>query len=231
MTNKENKDEISIISHQLRSSLLGSRWAIQMLLDGDLGSLNQKQKELLCQAQSNNKKMVGLLTDLVELDKEIEKKQDISRIKKCNITEIVKHTLSEHSIQAQKRNIDLSYIGTNDPIFIEINPGNIHSVLQELITNALKYTNKGSITLHLTEKDTNVEISVQDTGVGIPEEEQHYIGQKFFRGLNTETQNEIGSGLGLFTVKKIIENHKGTFSFQSKEGEGSSFTITLPKNV
>jgi signal transduction histidine kinase len=230
MTNKEDKDTISVIAHQLRSSLLGSKWALQMLLDGDLGPLNQKQKELICQAQSNNKKMVELLTELVELERNSEEHYT-AHIKSFNITELAKHTLSEHSIQAQKRNITLSYIGTNDPVFITGNPGNIHSAIQELLTNGLKYTNKGSVTLSLKEDSEHVTITVQDTGIGIPPQEQDLIGEKFFRGINAEMQNEIGSGLGLFTVKKIIEKNKGTFSFESIEGKGSIFTITLTKKT
>jgi len=228
MNNPEQRDTISIIAHELRTSLLGAKWVLKMLLDGDLGEINDKQKLFLEKTFKNNEKMVDLVTELVEVGHSSESKPlDFTEM---NVVEVGKDVLEDFEADAQNRGISLEYTSPVDGIVLaEVNKNKIHSAIQELLNNALKYTEKGSVQLSVTEDNDNLFIRVTDSGIGISEEDKAKIFEKFFRGSNAEAKEEIGSGLGLFAVEKIAEKHKGSVSFESELGKGSSFTMTLPK--
>jgi signal transduction histidine kinase len=105
----------------------------------------------------------------------------------------------------------------------------IKLAVQNLIENAIKYTpNRGSIEVNLRANKKEVELSVKDTGVGIPEDQKSRIFTKFFRGSNVVRIDTEGSGLGLFISKNIIEAHGGRIWFDSEEGVGTTFYFTLP---
>lgn len=228
MDNLEKRDTLSIISHELRTSLIADKWVLKMLFDGDLGSVNEKQKVFLERALKNNEKMIELITELVETG---HSNTNINlSFEEINLSQIAQETLGEFEAEAQKRNITLiDKTKETGVVFIEANKNKIHSAIQELINNALKYTEKGSVSLEITSlPHGSAVISVQDTGIGIPEHEQKKICEKFFRGEEARKKEEIGSGLGLFAVRKIAEKHGGTFSFISKIGQGSTFRIEIP---
>jgi signal transduction histidine kinase len=103
-------------------------------------------------------------------------------------------------------------------------------VIQNYLDNAMKYTKKGKVTLAIEHIDGKIKVSVSDTGVGIPEDQQKRLFGKFFRAANVQIMDTEGSGLGLFITKNIVEAHGGTVGFTSKEGEGSTFYFTLPAN-
>ena len=106
----------------------------------------------------------------------------------------------------------------------------MRNVVQNLIDNAIKYTHPGgfvTITLAL-EGNNMLAVSVKDTGIGIPEDQQNQIFQKFFRGDNARKLETEGSGLGMYIAKEIVEMHKGRLRFESRENKGSTFTFTLP---
>ena len=228
MNNPEQRDTISIIAHELRTSLLGAKWVLKMLLDGDLGELNDKQKLFLEKTFKNNDKMVDLVTELVEVGHSTESKPlDFTEM---NVVDLGKDVLEDFEADAQNRGIRLEYTSPADGIVMaEVNKSKIHSAIQELLNNALKYTEQGCVQLSITEDEDNLFIQVKDSGIGISEEDQEKIFQKFFRGKNAEAKEEIGSGLGLFAVEKIAEKHNGAVSFESELGHGSTFTMKLPK--
>ena len=111
------------------------------------------------------------------------------------------------------------------------NEFSINEVLTNLLFNAIKYTPEGK-TVHLEAKgyDDHVQIDICDTGMGIPEGEIDNIFDEFFRASNAKKSNKEGTGLGLSIVKQIIERHGGEISAESQEGQGTTFTVILPKN-
>lgn len=228
MNNSEQRDTISMIAHELRTSMLGEKWALKMLFEGDLGELNDKQKLFLEKTIKNNDKMVELVTELVEVGHSDESKP--LEFTELNVVEIGKDVIEDFEADAKQRGISLEYASPVDGIVMaEVNKNKIHSAIQELLNNALKYTKQGSVQLSITEDADHLFIKVSDTGIGITDEDKEKIFEKFYRGKNAEDCEEIGSGLGLFAVQKIAQKHHGTVEFQSEVGTGSTFIITLPK--
>ena len=120
-----------------------------------------------------------------------------------------------------------------EAIFSICNPqseiGNPLSFLQNLIENAIKYSNEnGKIFISLVEKKDSFEVSVKDRGIGISEEGKKKVFEKFYRDTIAQKKEAMGSGIGLFTAKQIIEKHSGKIWFESKEKEGSTFFFTIP---
>lgn len=228
MDNLEKRDTLSIVAHELRTSLIADKWVLKMLYDEDLGPINDEQKIFLDKALKNNEKMIELITEMVEAGHS----QDSIALsfENINLTDLGKKTLKEFEAEAKKRKLSLEYISTGPDIEAEVNRNKIHSALQELINNALKYTEKGSVKIYI-EKSLHgtVLIKVEDSGIGIPEQEYKKVCEKFFRGDSAKKKEEIGSGLGLFAVQKIAEKHRGKLFFSSEVGKGSVFTLEIPQ--
>jgi len=229
MDNIEKKDTISIISHELRTSLIATKWVLKMLLDEDLGEINEKQKLFIEKTIKNNDKMVELVSELIEAGHS-DSPTPLS-FETTNIVPIGLDTLKDFGADAKKRGITLEYAGpTSGIVSAEINKNKIHSAIQELLHNALKYTEKGFVRLSIAEHGgQTIEIKVEDSGIGISPIEQTKVFEKFWRGETAKKKEEIGSGLGLFAVAKIVEKHGGEVSCTSEENKGSTFTMTLPK--
>lgn len=227
MDNLEKRDTISMIAHELRTSLIADKWVLKMLHDEDLGSLNEQQKNLLEKALKNNQKMIELITELVETGHSV---QSVPlAFEKINISNLVHEVMHDFDAEAHKKNLSLSYKSPDTDIFAEVNENKIHSAVQELINNAIKYTEKGGVSINIeTTAHNTCKIIVQDSGIGIPEEEKVKVIEKFFRGQEARKREEIGSGLGLFAVEKIAEKHGGKLYFTSEHGKGSVFTIEFP---
>lgn len=228
MDNLEKRDTLSMISHELRTSLVADKWVLKMLFDGDLGPVNDQQKIFLEKALKNNDKMVELITELVEAGhSQVSAPLSFEQV---NIHEMVRDVIKDFEAEAKKRNIVLIFRDQDaQAIIAEANKNKIHSAFQELINNALKYTEKGSVTVGVTTSlHGTVLVTVQDTGIGIPENENKKISEKFFRGEQAKKKEEIGSGLGLFAVQKIAEKHGGKLFFTSEVGKGSIFTLEIP---
>jgi signal transduction histidine kinase len=111
------------------------------------------------------------------------------------------------------------------------NEFSINEMISNLLLNAVKYTPEGkSVHLEAHSKDDCVQIEISDTGIGIPENELGNIFEEFFRASNAKKREKDGTGLGLSIVKQIIDRHGGSISVQSQEGQGTKFTVILPKN-
>ena len=115
------------------------------------------------------------------------------------------------------------------PLYVYGNPALLSELIMNLMDNAVKYNlENGQITVSLSKSDDQVALTVSDTGIGIPEEKQERIFERFYRAEESRNKATGGSGLGLSICKHIVEKHKGTLHISSKEGEGATFTVTLP---
>lgn len=228
-TNENKADIISITSHQLRTSLSALKWILKMLTDGDVGKLTGEQNELIQKAYNSNERMLTLVNDLLTLS-HIDDISITYSFKKIDILHLVEQTLFEFYGETNKRGIELIFLKPE----ISIPPLNcdeemIRVVVQNLIENSIKYSNKGGkVFVSLKQKENDVQISVYDTGIGINARDRGNIFKKFFRAPNAIEKDIIGSGLGLFTTKNIVEKHKGKIWFENKESGGTTFFVSLP---
>ena len=219
---------ISIVSHQLRSPLTNLRWALDILMSGDLGQMAPKQQEYLTIIQENGLRMGELISDLLTVSR-IETATLPLQSQEFNLEGLIRNLINEFKPFASASNVQLNLEAGGGLPSVVADPSQIKQVVANLIDNAIRYSaSNREITIKLARQDNNAYFSIKDRGVGIPKEDQKYIFQKFFRSRNALHYQTHGSGLGLFIAKSIIERSQGKIGFQSEEGKGSIFWFTLP---
>ena len=151
-------------------------------------------------------------------------------MRKEELVSLIDETIFDFHGESFKKGIELIFLRPEDSeLFTEYDKEKIRVVLQNLIENSIKYSTTGDrVFVGLKKNGDEVEISIKDTGIGIPATEQPKIFEKFYRATNAKEKEEIGSGLGLYTIKQIIEHHKGKIWFESEPEKGSTFYFTLP---
>lgn len=228
MVEKLEIEFVSLAAHQLRTPLSIIKWSMSMLKKGDFGKLTKKQSELVKSAFRNNERLVTLVNDLLNVTR-IEEGKYLYKLIDWDIREIVKTVIETLRDQINAKKIVIDFKEPDEFPKVMLDSEKIKIVVQNFIDNAVKYSPEGgkiSITLQSDEK--NIELRVQDSGIGIPQKQQEKVFTKFFRGDNAIKTNAVGSGLGLFLSKNIIEAHGGVIWFDSKENAGTSFCFTLP---
>jgi len=220
---------INIVSHQLRSPLTNIKWTFEILSSDDFEVPESKQEEYFINVKDNIARMVELIDDLLIVSR-IEQGRLPIRKKEFNLKELTEFQISRYKVFAEASHIKLSlYIQENLPkIFAD--PSLLKLVIENLIDNAIRYTKGGGeVTVGIKKRDNkNIIFSVKDSGVGIPQKEQAYIFQKFFRAENALKNRTKGSGLGLYVCRIIVEKSGGRIWFDSQENKGTIFHFTLP---
>lgn len=228
LVNRAKTEFISIAAHQLRTPLSSTKWVMRMMLDGDVGSITEDQRQLLQKGYAANENMIELIRDLLDASR-IEEGRFGYTFELTDIKKLIKKTIEDLRPAADAKQLTLTVEFPGELPKPLIDPQRMGLVIQNLVSNAINYTPQhGTIRVRALQEENNVKISVQDSGVGIPKEELSRIFVKFFRGANVVRMQTEGSGLGLFIVKNIVLRHGGDISMESQEGVGSTFTVTLP---
>lgn len=227
---KMKSEFVSVASHQLRTPLSAIKWFLEMLINGDAGELNTEQLEYLSQAYESNERMVDLVNSLLNISR-IESGRLSVEPELTDIIKLSESAFSEAEIIANEKSQKITFIKPTEKIKkVKTDPKLFRQVLQNLLSNAIKYTpEKGKITLKISMKNEDeLLFEVSDNGLGIPEDQQDKMFQKFFRADNVLKNEVEGTGLGLYVVKSIIETLGGKIRFKSAENRGATFWCTLP---
>ena len=220
---------LSVAAHQLRTPLGSMRWNMEMLLTGDAGEIPQPIKEIIQQVYDSNQRMITLVNDLLNVSR-----IDQGRVKDepelTDLVEIVKAAIVEMEPMAKKKSVGIELnIGSDSLPKIMIDPKRFREAIQNLVSNAVKFNQPdGKVIVSVDKQEEYMRIKVADTGMGIPKNNQGRLFSKFFRAENAVKSETEGSGLGLFVVKSYVEGWGGKVDFESEEGKGTVFTITLP---
>jgi signal transduction histidine kinase len=223
-------DIVSVSVHQIRTSLSALKWIIKMFLDGDLGELTMEQENLMKKAYEGNERAISIASELLLMNKTediLEKKNTISKV---DIVELIDTTLFDFSGEAHSRDIEIIFLKPEAKIHQpNTDKEKIRVVIQNLVENAVKYSDEhGKIFITVKELDGMIQVAVKDTGIGISEEGKSKIFEKFYRDPEAQRKEVIGSGIGLYTTKKIIDNMGGRIWFESSEADGTTFFFTIP---
>jgi signal transduction histidine kinase len=224
-------DLMSMVAHDFRTPLTVIKGYTALMIDGDTGTISETQQEFLKTIDESADRLLNLINDFLDVTKIESGKLEIKYIE-FDIGELIVSVVKEFNEVYQKKNISLHLnIQEQDKLIkIEADRDRIRQVLDNLIGNAIKYTpENGHVFIEAVElENNNVRISIRDTGIGIPIEEQKKVFDKFFR-TKVGQQFSSGTGLGLSIVKNIIEKHNGSITVESELGNGSTFTLILPR--
>lgn len=221
---------VSIAAHQLRTPLTAIKWILTSLLAGDFGALNGKQSEYLQKTDQSNERMINLVDDLLNLSR-IEEGRYIQSKDYFLLEELVEKGMENLKIKLKKKKLELSFEKAEGVPQVLADKEKISLVVQNLLENAANYSLEGGkivATLREDKEKGEVIFQVQDNGIGIPDDQKARIFTKFFRAENAVHAETVGSGLGLFINKNIIESHGGRIWFESEKDKGTTFFFALP---
>jgi signal transduction histidine kinase len=224
---------VSVTAHQLRTPLSAIKWTFDMIVSGQLGPVNDEQKEFLRKGFDSTQRMIRIVNDLLHVD-HMEADKIEYHFSPVSLADLIDSVKFEFVNQAASKKIEFDI--NKDPAIppVEADENKLRVVLENLIDNAIKYTEKGGkVTVRLSGQKLNsageiVEISVSDSGIGIPPEDKSKIFGKFFRSANAVSFEPDGSGIGLYMSKDIVEKHGGTLSYETSDKGGTTFHLVLP---
>lgn len=225
---KLKSEFVSVAAHQMRTPLSGIKWSLDMLAKEHLGPINVKQKRMLLKSHESNERMILLVNNLLNTDR-IESGKTELNLTRLDLRDLITNVLYYIYPQANSKDIEVNVLAEKELTSVEVDPEKMREVFQNILENAVKYTEKGGrIDIDIYHEKQKAIVSVSDNGIGIPEDYKDKIFTKFYRGDNAVKMKTDGSGLGLFVAKEIVERHGGTLSFKSEVGVGSTFYISIP---
>jgi len=218
---------ISLASHQLRTPLSTISWYLELLKTDNQEKLTETQESYVTEMCTASQRMTRLIDALLHVSK-LEGKGVAPVPQEMDIAALVRDTAEDERSLAKDRKISLE-LSIPDQSKIVTDPTFVQIILHNLLSNAVKYSKEGgNISVSMRQSDSQVSITVQDTGLGIPQTEQRYLFTRLFRASNATKVDTTGSGLGLYISRMLADQLKGRISFLSTEGKGTSFTLELP---
>ena len=218
------------MSHELRTPLNAIMGFVDLLLESYCGPLNKCQDDFLSDVKLSSTDLLELINRLLDLSK-IEAGELELEVKGINIDNLLNHIQAILKPLCRKKNLELKIENLTTSEFINADFVRMKEILFNLLNNALKFTQKGSVTLRVKELTDCFKFDVIDTGIGIAESEFGNIFEEFKKINNPEIRDSQGVGLGLAITNHLVKLHGGQISFSSEVGKGSIFTFTIPKEV
>ena len=227
---RKKSEFVATVSHELRSPLTSIKGALSLLLSAKDTQISDKARDLMAIAHRNSDRLILIINDILDLEK-ISSGEMQMQLQDVDLSEIICEARHATAMIEKLSNVNIEVSGTAKPLPIQTDPNRLIQVLTNLLSNACKFAGEsGRVRLSLKDEGDHVRISVEDEGPGIPVSEQHMIFQRFADMTNSDRAAKGGTGLGLSICKAIVESLGGTIGFQSREGVGTEFFFTLPRN-
>ncbi|NTU42613.1 MAG: hypothetical protein HGA78_06095 [Nitrospirales bacterium] len=216
---------IASMSHELRTPLNSIIGFAGIILQGMTGEINEEQRRQLIMVKNNAAHLLALVNDVIDIS-EIEAGKATLAFETFDLAALVREVAGSFAVAVQKKGIKM-IVQAPERLLIETDKRRTRQILTNLVGNAVKFTDRGSIEISLEERDNGIEIAVTDTGIGITQEDMGRLFSSFAQ-IVTEGRPKEGSGLGLYLSRKIADLLGGSISVQSEPGKGSVFTLSLP---
>lgn len=221
-------DFVSTVSHELRTPITAVYGSLRLVLAGVTGPITAPSKQMLQRAFDNSERLIRLVNDLLDMQR-VERGQLVISPQATRLEQLVLSAI-DASEGYDPRDIPIDVIGAENPIPVEADPDRIIQVLQNLLSNALKYSpDDGRIEVKLVSTDHWVRVTVKDQGHGIPPEFHERIFGAFQQADSGPERRKPGTGLGLAVSKAIIDGHQGRMGFESPPGEGATMWFELER--
>jgi signal transduction histidine kinase len=223
-------DFVSTVSHELRTPLTSIIGSIELLDDGMAGELLPAQRQMVEVIERNAERLLAMANDLLTLASYEGSAAPASHLEPLDLRTVVRASQASVTGLLSGRDLVLDADLPEAPVVVNGESAYLERAVTNLLSNAIKFTRDGGrISTRLwSNGDGSCHLDVTDTGVGIPEDEVQDVFRRFFRSSNVRADAIQGTGLGLSIVHSIVERHRGHIDVRSREGEGTTFTITLP---
>lgn len=227
---EEERDEfISVISHELRTPIAiaeGNIGNAEFIFEKS-GLKNTPIDDALKQAHTQITFLAGMINDLATLSRAERGKLQVD-IETINAHELLQDLIANYTPEAEKKGLKL--VSEPDPHLELLQSSKLYvrEILQNFITNAIKYTEKGSVTIKAAQRDNGIEFQISDTGIGISKPDKEKVFDKFFRSEDYRTRANSGTGLGLYVTMKLANLIHAEIDVHSELDKGSTFTISIP---
>ncbi|MEZ4704959.1 MAG: ATP-binding protein [Bdellovibrionota bacterium] len=225
---KKKDDFFSVVSHEIRTPITVIKEGISQVLEGMHGPLTDFQQQLLSLSLDSTNELNALITNLLDLSK-LEVNKTKLDWKMAKIGDIVDKVARKFRLPGEKKGLTVEAVIPESPPTLFLDPGKITQVLTNLMSNALKFTDKGEIRILLDDMEDRIKISVSDTGMGIPKKDLDRIFDRFEQVGRDQHGGTQGTGLGLAICKGIVELHGGKIYATSIAGQGTQFHLEIPK--
>lgn len=193
--------------------------------------LPEESRKTVAVAVKNVEKLLAMITQLLDLQKTELHAEECLKVSQYDIRAYLEEKMAEFHLTAMQKGVELMLEVEPDMPKVWIDREKMDHIIDNLLSNALKYTEKGVIRILVKTAGKKWSIEVKDTGIGIPKEEQGNIFHEYYRAQNAMNFEETGSGIGLMITRRIVKQHHGTISFSSVEGKGTTFTVTFPQKI
>lgn len=225
----ESRQEfVSNVSHELKTPMTSMKVLADSLVQQENVPV-EMYREFMIDIKNEVDRENQIITELLTLVR-MDRKDSRLNVKECNVNEMVELILRRLRPIAQKRDIELTMVSMRE-VYAEIDEVKMVMVITNLVENAIKYNrDHGKVRVTINADPYNFYISVEDTGVGIPQDSLDKIYERFYRVDKSRSREVGGTGLGLSITKSIILQHHGAIDVSSIEGEGTKFTVTVPLN-
>jgi signal transduction histidine kinase len=222
---------LSVMSHELRTPLSVVMGYAGMIKERLLGEITPQQEDALQKLLTRANDQLNMINAIMQIT-QLEARSLVLERHLVNLSEMLAHLKNDYALSHTKRDVALNWDIPAEPIVIVTDSGKLKEILVNLINNALKFTTQGSVTVsmrvHQDARRKWVQLSVADTGVGIPRDQCAKVFEKFYQVDSSETRLYGGVGLGLYIVKHFAEFLGGKVDVASQTGFGSTFTVTIP---
>ena len=222
-------EAVSIVAHQLKNPISVLKGYLEILISEDFGKVNQKQKEYLDDALENVQRMAKVVSDLLDISRIEEGRYEL-KLEKFSLEKVTSAVIKDFSDWAKASNCQIFLKSEKDLLEVLADPFKIRQVIENLISNALRYRGPGQGKIEISLKNLGKEVlfSCQDNGIGIPPEDFPKVFSKFYRSEAALEADPSGTGLGLYINKAIIGLSGGKIRFEKNKDFGMTFYFTLP---